>query len=385
MRKLRAQIGTAVTACLAIAALLFAVVTAAGQHSTAYKFARPVAAAVKADKITGFTATSTYTFSTTTVSATPTTYTVRSGDTLSKIASRIYGNPAYWPVLYNANRTRIKNPNLIYPGLRLTVPPKPAHAPAPVTPPKPKKPVTTTSYSGTLSCSGLAGLWRAAGGRSSAAFIAAEIAKAESGGRQYAHSPTNDYGYWQINGSHGPSMATYNPMGNARAAISISGDGSNWNAWTTYRTGAYRGQCSSSATLASVVVTGSGSSVAKYPVATGSSRELRALAWAFTQAGKPYVWGGNGPYGYDCSGLVVAAFARQGIYLPRTTYNMAGSGHLHRTYSPKKGDIVLWFGSGGAFHVEFFISHGTTFGAHHRGTVISYAGMWGSPAFYTVS
>ena len=53
---------------------------------------------------------------------------------------------------------------------------------------------------------------------------------AESGGSQYAHSPTNDFGYWQINGGHGPAMATYDPIGNARAAIAISGNGSNWRA-----------------------------------------------------------------------------------------------------------------------------------------------------------
>ena len=73
--------------------------------------------------------------------------------------------------------------------------------------------------------------------------LAAEIAKAESGGRQYAHSPTNDFGYWQINGVHGPRMATYNPIGNAKAAIAISSNGHNWRAWTTYVTGAYHGRC----------------------------------------------------------------------------------------------------------------------------------------------
>jgi hypothetical protein len=97
--------------------------------------------------------------------------------------------------------------------------------------------------SGNLSCSGLEALWKAAGGAPGSAFIAAEIAKAESGGRQYAHSPTNDFGYWQINGVHGPRMATYNPIGNAKAAIAISSNGHNWRAWTTYVTGAYHGRC----------------------------------------------------------------------------------------------------------------------------------------------
>ena len=38
-------------------------------------------------------------------------------------------------------------------------------------------------------------------------------------------------------------MATFNALGNAKAAISISGDGTNWGPWTTYTTGAYVGRC----------------------------------------------------------------------------------------------------------------------------------------------
>ena len=64
----------------------------------------------------------------------------------------------------------------------------------------------------------------------------------ESGGNPNAISPTDDFGLWQINGSHG-SMATLNPAGNARSAVSISDNGRNWGPWTTYTSGAYRGKC----------------------------------------------------------------------------------------------------------------------------------------------
>ena len=95
---------------------------------------------------------------------------------------------------------------------------------------------------GTLGCSGLERLWEAAGGSPAHAFIAAEIAMAESGGNQYAHSPTNDFGYWQINASNG-ALATYDAFGNARAAIILSQNGTNWSPWTTYTSGAYAGRC----------------------------------------------------------------------------------------------------------------------------------------------
>jgi len=176
------------------------------------------------------------------------TYTVRSGDTLSEIAAKFYGHSGRWTWIYAANRSKIHNPNSIYVGEKLTIP---SHAPtgtASYSPKHAKKPATTVltssakKLSGNLGCSGLEALWVAAGGARSHAFIAAEIAMAESGGRQYAHSPTNDFGYWQINGVHG-AMATYNPIGNARAAIAISGNGSHWGAWTTYVSGAYRGRC----------------------------------------------------------------------------------------------------------------------------------------------
>jgi nucleoid-associated protein YgaU len=50
------------------------------------------------------------------------TYTVREGDTLSKIARARYGKASEWPRVYEANRDIIKDPDLIYPGQTLTIP-----------------------------------------------------------------------------------------------------------------------------------------------------------------------------------------------------------------------------------------------------------------------
>jgi LysM repeat protein len=57
-------------------------------------------------------------------------YTVQSGDTLSAIAQRYYSNPSFWTALFAANQGEIANPNLIQVGQVLTVPAKPANAPA---------------------------------------------------------------------------------------------------------------------------------------------------------------------------------------------------------------------------------------------------------------
>jgi LysM repeat protein len=217
-------------------------------------------------------------------------YKVQSGDTLSGIAQHYYDDASDWQWLAHENAKTVSDPNLIYPGQTLFVPADPPAnytLPATTYVPKhaaaaPATPVATTaapvsntsstsgsddgtgngngggtvnqsapqqnsgggsgSLSGTLSCSGLEQLWDSAGGNPGDAFMAAEIAMAESGGNQYALSPTDDYGYWQINASNG-SLATFNAYGNARSAIILSQDGTNWSPWTTYTSGAYVGRC----------------------------------------------------------------------------------------------------------------------------------------------
>ena len=109
--------------------------------------------------------------------------------------------------------------------------------------------VTASSLSGTLSCGQLETLWKQAGGNPAAAFLAAEVAKAESGGRQFARDPAHGYykdgnvdiGYWQVNTVHG--NIPYDPIGNAQAAIRVSNNGTDWTPWVTYNKGLEVGQC----------------------------------------------------------------------------------------------------------------------------------------------
>lgn len=54
----------------------------------------------------------------------------------------------------------------------------------------------------------------------------------------------------------------------------------------------------------------------------GSTAAQGAVNFCKAQLGKPYVWGGSGPSGFDCSGLVAAAYATQGISLPHNTVAM---------------------------------------------------------------
>jgi cell wall-associated NlpC family hydrolase len=113
-------------------------------------------------------------------------------------------------------------------------------------------------------------------------------------------------------------------------------------------------------------------------VAATASRKRKAMersAWryAMRQRGKPYVWGGTGPYGFDCSGLVYASYRSDGVRLPRTTFDMLNSGRL--VWVPKskahRGDLAF-FGSG---HVELYDHGNWTYGAADAGSRIGFHHM----------
>ena len=81
-----------------------------------------------------------------------------------------------------------------------------------------------------------------------------------------------------------------------------------------------------------------------------------ALRAALTQRGKPYVWGAAGPDAYDCSGLVVWAFAQEGISLPHYTGSLWNSGmHVSRDQL-EPGDLVFFFAD--ISHVGIYIGNG---------------------------
>lgn len=85
-------------------------------------------------------------------------------------------------------------------------------------------------------------LWIQVGGDPTKALMASAVAEAESGGDAGAYNNdsngTQDRGLWQINTSNG-RLSTYDPISNARAAVELSDNGTNWGDWTTYTSGAY--------------------------------------------------------------------------------------------------------------------------------------------------
>ena len=89
---------------------------------------------------------------------------------------------------------------------------------------------------------------------------------------------------------------------------------------------------------------------------TANTIGAQALQAAMTRRGDTYVWGAAGPADFDCSGLVVWAYAQEGISLPHYTGSLWNSGvHVSRN-DLEPGDLVFFFAD--ISHVGIFIGNG---------------------------
>lgn len=89
------------------------------------------------------------------------------------------------------------------------------------------------------------------------------------------------------------------------------------------------------------------------------------LAIQYANQGIPYVWGGNTPSGFDCSGLVQYVYAQNGIALNRNTVgqeqNVATtdvSSVADVVNNAKPGDLLFWGQHGATYHVAIYIGNG---------------------------
>ena len=101
---------------------------------------------------------------------------------------------------------------------------------------------------------------------------------------------------------------------------------------------------------------------AKSSSSVNTSNLSGIAATAAKYVGVPYVWGGNGPSGWDCSGFVKYVYAQHGINIARGTSAILGSGQFKRTSNPKPGDLV--FQRGGS-HVGIYLGNGQMIGAQN--------------------
>lgn len=95
-----------------------------------------------------------------------------------------------------------------------------------------------------------------------------------------------------------------------------------------------------------------------------------AVGFARGRLGTPYTWGGTGDGGYDCSGLIQAAWRAAGVDLPRTTYAQAHSGTRITRDQLQPGDLVF---TNHFCHVQLYTGDGHVIVAAHTGTRVRYA------------
>ena len=172
----------------------------------------------------------------------PATYTVRSGDTLSAIAGKVYHDPGAWPVLYWANRHKIRWANSVDVGQVLTVPVKPARIPAapsqlgPAPAPASAEQAATTSQASAA----VAEPAQSASTYSGSGSFQECVISSESGGNSQVMNSSGHYGLYQFSSS---TWAEYggNPADFGDASVAeqnqvfdnaiAAGGQSNWSAY----------------------------------------------------------------------------------------------------------------------------------------------------------
>ncbi|MEU1486762.1 C40 family peptidase [Streptomyces sp. NPDC005752] len=102
----------------------------------------------------------------------------------------------------------------------------------------------------------------------------------------------------------------------------------------------------------------------------GSARGLAALMAARQALGRPYVWGANGPAGFDCSGLMQWAYARAGVGLPRTSQAQRYAGRMVPLPQARPGDLVAYRAD--ASHIGMYAGNGQVIHAPHPGAPVRY-------------
>lgn len=103
----------------------------------------------------------------------------------------------------------------------------------------------------------------------------------------------------------------------------------------------------------------------------GKGMAASALRTAMTMLGTPYVWGGSGASGVDCSGLIYYALKSAGFDVPR--YRAKDWGHMGQAVSvqdARPGDVVYYDEPGDTDHVGLYIGNGMMIQAPETGDVV---------------
>jgi cell wall-associated NlpC family hydrolase len=118
---------------------------------------------------------------------------------------------------------------------------------------------------------------------------------------------------------------------------------------------------------------GSAPQPAPTSVVASSSAAQTAVNTALAQRGKPYVWAAEGPGSYDCSGLMLYAYAAAGINLPHSSAMQAQLGTPVSRSELQPGDLVFFYSP--VSHVGMYIGNGQMVHAPTFGDVVKVASI----------
>ncbi|HEX3929522.1 MAG TPA: C40 family peptidase [Nocardioides sp.] len=118
-----------------------------------------------------------------------------------------------------------------------------------------------------------------------------------------------------------------------------------------------------------------------------SGGAARAIAFARSQLGEPYVWGAAGPSSWDCSGLTMGAWRAGGISLPHYSVAQYAESTPISPSALRPGDLVFWGSSGSPssiYHVAMYVGNGLIIQAPHTGADVDEVSMysWIAPNFF---
>lgn len=104
-----------------------------------------------------------------------------------------------------------------------------------------------------------------------------------------------------------------------------------------------------------------------------AQRRTRLVREALSYRGTPYVWGGEGRYGFDCSGFTQCLYAKRGIKLPHSARMQYDLGTPVAKADLHDGDLVFFNTRGPITHVGMYIGNGQFVHAANprRGVVVS--------------
>ncbi len=108
-----------------------------------------------------------------------------------------------------------------------------------------------------------------------------------------------------------------------------------------------------------------------------SGRASAAVAFALAQVGKAYVYGATGPNAYDCSGLMLRAWAAAGVSLPRTSQSQYYAGTHVALSNLRPGDLVFYYS--GITHVGMYIGGGRIVNAENPSTGVVVTSLTSMP------